>query len=485
MILFCPFANMQQDMLAATVLEVFAGGAAGPGKSLTLLVDGLRYIGNSKYRALILRSSFPELQELMDRADEIFPDLGGVWNENDKRWTFPSGATYEFGYLTFFAEVKRYRGQEYAFIGYDEIGDLAEERTWTFLATRCRTKDRRIPARMRCTANPGGIAHAWLRRRFIITCGEDGGRIYTDPRTGLKRRFLPGRLTENPALLANNPDYVRQIRSNPDLIVRQLEHGDWSAGTGSALDELSEAKHIVMPFSIPKHWRTWGAFDWGFRHPFAYGLFAQNEDGDVYLVDSVHGRLLLDAEIAGRIRERFLTAQEAEEQGVMNDLGALLPRFTVAGHDCWHDIKARSEHGPTTADTFARNKIPLMPANISRVSGLKNLRDYLAWRGRGKDGGDGVPQFRMFDTIGNRKVFGILESMVSDPDNIEDVLKVDADSDGNGGDDAYDMVRYALQQRPLQVKKPGERKKATPHYDAGFDRMMARATTAARGKRGF
>lgn len=472
-------------MLAAADFEVFAGGAAGPGKSDALLMDGLRYIGNGKYRALILRASFPELQELMDRADEIFPELGGVWNENDKRWTFPSGATYEFGYLTFFIETKRYRGQEYAFIGYDEIGDLAEERTWTFLATRCRTKDRRIPPRMRDTANPGGLAHSWLRRRYIVTCGEDGSRIYTDPKTGLKRRFLPGRLTENPALLANNPEYVRQIRSNPDIIVRQLEHGDWSAGTGAALDELSELKHFCEPFIIPAHWRTWGAFDWGFRHPFAYGLFAQDEDGNVYLVDSVHGRLLLDEEICDRIREQFTGFSAGRFSASVDTERGMLPRFSVAGLDCWHDIKARSEHGPTTADTFAKNKIPLMPANVSRVAGLKNLRNYFAWRGKGKDGADGEPQFRMFDTPGNRRVYACLESMVSDPDNQEDVLKLDADSDGNGGDDAYDCLRYGLQQRPLQVKAPEVKKRRDPHYDAGFDRLMAKASTAGRGRRGF
>lgn len=484
MILFLPFAGMQEQLLACTEFEAFAGGAAGPGKSLALLVDGLRYIGHKSYRALILRSSYPELQELMDRADEIFPDLGGIWNENDKRWTFPSGATYEFGYLTFFAEVKRYRGQEYAYVGYDEIGDLAEERTWTFLATRCRTKDRRIPPRVRCTANPGGIAHAWLRRRFIVTCGEDGRRVFVDPKTGLRRRFLPGRLTENPALLANNPDYVKQIRSNPDIIVRQLEHGDWNAGTGAALDELSESRHIIPAIPIPKHWRTWGAFDWGFRHPFAYGLFAQNEDGDVYLVDSVHGRLLLDEEIVSRIAEHFKALVLEGAAGVTLTLGNMLPRFTVAGHDCWHDIKARSESGPTTADTFAKAKIPLMRANISRVSGLKNLRSYLAWRGKGVGGGEGTPRFRMFDTPGNRKVFGVLESMVSDPDNQEDVLKLDADSDGSGGDDAYDMVRYSLQQYPIQVKAP-EVRRHDPQYDSGFDRMMARATAAGRTRRGF
>jgi hypothetical protein len=64
------------------------------------------------------------------------------------------------------------------------------------------------------------------------------------------------------------------------------------------------------------------------------------------------------------------------------------------------------------------------------------------------------------------------------------VLKLDADSDGSGGDDAYDMVRYSLQQYPMQVKAP-EVRRHDPQYDSGFDRMMARATAAGRTRRGF
>jgi hypothetical protein len=39
--------------------------------------------------------------------------------------------------------------------------------------------------------------------------------------------------------------------------------------------------------------------------------------------------------------------------------------------------------------------------------------------------------------------------MMHDPDNVEDVLKVDANNgDPLSGDDAYDMIRYGLMSRP-------------------------------------
>jgi hypothetical protein len=469
-VLWCPLPAMQTELLQSAEFEVFAGGAAGPGKSECVLADGLRYIDRPTYRGLILRSSFPELRELMDRAHEVFPQLGGVWNENEKRWTFRSGATYEFGYCSVFADVQRYRGQEFGFIGYDEIGDLGDERVWTFLFSRCRSKDPLIPPRMRCTANPGGRGHTWLRKRFIEPCGVDGANVYTQRKTGLTRRFIPGRVLENPLLIRNNPTYVAQLMAQPELIRRQLLEGDWDAGAGAYFEELSDV-HLVRPFPVPPHWRTYGSFDWGFSHPFAFGLFAVDEDGGVWLIDSVHGRRLLDREIVERIKEQ---------------LGEDLPRYAVAGADCWHDIKARSESGPTTADTFAAGGLPLMRANISRIAGWKNVRNYLAWRGQGEDGGDGVPRFRMFDTPGNRKVFEVLESLIADPDNPEDVLKVDADGDGIGGDDSADMIRYGLMQRPLVAKAPEKKAQQSPHFDRAYEAHMHRVAAANRpGGRGF
>ncbi len=41
-----------------------------------------------------------------------------------------------------------------------------------------------------------------------------------------------------------------------------------------------------------------------------------------------------------------------------------------------------------------------------------------------------------------------LPSLQHDPNRPEDVLKVDADDDGNGGDDAADALRYLVATKP-------------------------------------
>jgi hypothetical protein len=84
------------------------------------------------------------------------------------------------------------------------------------------------------------------------------------------------------------------------------------------------------------------------------------------------------------------------------------------------------------------------------------MRQYVAWRGLGPNGADTTPRFRIMDTPGNRRVFDQIQAMVTDPDHLEDVLKVDADEYGDGGDDAYDCCRMGLAARPLRGREPPE-----------------------------
>jgi hypothetical protein len=42
------------------------------------------------------------------------------------------------------------------------------------------------------------------------------------------------------------------------------------------------------------------------------------------------------------------------------------------------------------------------------------------------------------------RLLGTLPMLLSNPNSPEDVLKVDSDDDGEGGDDPYDGARYGL-----------------------------------------
>lgn len=431
-----PHAGPQTRFLQSTAFEALYGGAAGGGKTDCLLYGGLRQVEFPDARVLFLRGSFPELQEVLDRAHGIFPRLGAEWSSESKRYTFASGARYEFGYGETFEEVQRYLGQEYTSIRYDEIGRVAEERVAIFLISRIRSKNPHIRLEFRASANPGGPGHGWLKRRYVIPCGRDGSTRYVDAETGLDRAYVPARLADNPSL---SEQYRRQLMLLPELLRKQLLEGDWEAGEGLALPALNRVVHLTPPFSVPRHWPVWLSHDWGFAHPASTGLFVTDEQGVTYLLDSIHSRQRTPREITADVRD-LLKRHGYDFPDVV---------YTVAGHDCWQDRRARGETVPTVAQQYSQGGWFVKKASISRVAGLQNLRDYLDWHE--PDGKVKQPQLRICHTASNLRLFECLESMVVDPDHPEDALKIDADRYGQGGDDDYDMLRYGLASRPMRA----------------------------------
>jgi len=168
-VIFHPNEGPQTDFLAAGEKDVLYGGAAGGGKSYAMLVDPLRYAHRKAHRALILRRSMPELREMIDKSRELYPQAfpGAKFREVEKLWNFPSGAKVEFGFLERDADVYRYQGQAYSWIGFDEITHLPTEFSWNYLASRLRTTDPEIETYLRCTANPGGVGSHWVKKRYI------------------------------------------------------------------------------------------------------------------------------------------------------------------------------------------------------------------------------------------------------------------------------------------------------------------------------
>ncbi len=441
-----PNSKPQTEFCASTETEVLYGGAKGCAKSDAILFAALGQIHLDRYKALILRQTFPEVQELIDRSQRSFPSMANPpkWAGDLKRWTFAGGGILQFGYCKTKDEVQRYHGQEWAYIGFDEVGDVQDERVWVMLMAENRCPNPEVIRMMRGTANPGKPGHPWIKRRFIDKCGKKGETIYKyrykmpgGMEANLTRRFIPARVTDNP-VYANDATYMAHLFSLPEMLRRQLLYGDWDAGFGMALDELNEDVHVVKQFRIPPNWIQFGAFDWGFSHPWVFGHYAVNEDGVVFKVNTYSGRLQSDRLIAEAINHHVNVA----------DL-----RYIVAGHDCWaHHGARRDDTTPSTEERFAQQDIYLTRASIARYAGLRNFREQVAYKGRNA-GGDGEPNFYMMDTPGNMKCFENLQNIIINPEDPEDALKVSADPiTGEGGDDFYDETRYALASRPGRAK---------------------------------
>lgn len=208
----------QGVFLAHPAREIMYGGAAGGAKSSALLMAALQYVDVPEYSALLLRRSYSDLSlpgAIMDRAKEWLIGTGARWQDRDKRWTFPSGATLTFGYLENSNDRYRYQGAEFTFIGFDELTQF-QEADYRYLFSRLRrlaTGD--VPIRMRSASNPGGIGHEWVRQRFLVE-GRSAGRW-----------FIPAKLNDNPYLDAT--EYRMSLTELDPVTRAQLLNGDWTA----------------------------------------------------------------------------------------------------------------------------------------------------------------------------------------------------------------------------------------------------------------
>ena len=166
------------------------------------------------YAAILFRRTFADLalpQALMARAHEWLQGTDAHWNERDKTWTFPSGATLTFGYLASENDKYRYQSAEFQFIGFDELTQFTESQ-YTYLFSRLRRKAGVVvPLRMRSASNPGGAGHAWVFERFVV---PGSGRV-----------FVPAGLADNPHI--DRAEYERSLSELDDTTRQQLLEGLW------------------------------------------------------------------------------------------------------------------------------------------------------------------------------------------------------------------------------------------------------------------
>jgi terminase large subunit-like protein len=163
-IVWRPNPGPQSHFLATTVYEALYGGQAGGGKSEGLLMGAAAFVGEPSYRGLILRRTFGDLAQLIERSQVLYRLRGGSYNKTDHLWTFPSGATIEFGHCEHDDDRFKYQGRQYSFLGIDEL-TLLSKVVYTYLLSRLRSVAG-LAIFVRCSANPGGPGHDWVFERW-------------------------------------------------------------------------------------------------------------------------------------------------------------------------------------------------------------------------------------------------------------------------------------------------------------------------------
>ena len=231
---YIPHAPTPRQLAFLDVVEDEAlfGGAAGGGKSDALLMCALRHVHVPGYSAIVFRRTYTDLAlpgAIMDRSHHWLGGTDASWNSVDKRWTFPSGATIQFGYLDTDRDKYRYQSAEFTGVFFDELTQFPES-SYLYMQSRLRRpKGFVVQPHARSASNPGGIGHDWVHRRFVAPAA-------TYP-------FVPSTLADNPHIDAD--DYRTRLRKLDSNTRAQLLDGKWIRDGQGLMYRFTPERNLV------------------------------------------------------------------------------------------------------------------------------------------------------------------------------------------------------------------------------------------------
>ncbi|MBU5419772.1 phage terminase large subunit [Acetanaerobacterium sp. MSJ-12] len=438
----------------SAAFEVLYGGAAGGGKTKAIameaLVDALEHPGVHSY---LFRRTYPELRDtLLREVMESLPPGMGNLRQTTHDLELPNGSVLHFRHCRSMADCYRYQGAEINRLYIDELTHFTEGE-YNYLKTRLRAKaSLGVSPRVRCTANPGGVGHAWVRARFIDPMPPGEVRAFggKDGRgqAGQTRQYIPATVADNPHLAAG---YREELEQKPPALRRALLLGDWNAFEGQVFEEFRDDaagyrsrrfSHVIDPFDLPAGWPIYRGFDWGYTRPFSVGYWAKSPDGVLYRFFEIYGCRPGEADRGLRMDPRTVARQVAAFEREN-----LAGRRMVGVADPSIFDESRGEDGCVAA-LFAREGLYFEKGDNRRLPGKMQLHARLRFDEQGLAG------LYVFSCC--RAFIRTLPALCYDPLRPEDV-------DSDQEDHVYDEARYVCMANPLYTPPPP----AAPHPPGG------------------
>lgn len=400
---------------------------------------------------MFFRRRFKQLEEVVARTGQIFPQIGAKYNQQKAEWLMPGGGRLKFRYLEKDSDAQEYQGHNYSRVYVEEATNFPSPAPINLLRGTLRSA-RGVPVGMRLTGNPGGPGHHWVKARYI-TPAPLGWKVLEENFTGLdgktltlERVFIPSKISDNLLLMQNDPFYVARLRqAGSEALIKAWLEGNWDLVDGAFFDVWDENKHVLRTRDwlpcIPRHSLRFRAFDHGYAKPFSVGWYVVS-DGTWGLPD---GALLKYKEwygCNGKPNEGLKMTSDLVAKGVLsrqillNDEGQYEPEpvaFGVADPSIF--IR---DGGPSIAETMAACGLSWRHADNKRVPGWAEVRRRL-------NGEGGKPLLYFLDCCEDSiRTVPTLQVDENDPE----------DLDTEGEDHAADELRYACMGRPWVEYKP-------------------------------
>jgi phage terminase large subunit len=436
------------------------GGARGGGKSFGVRLKAVMLcLIHAGIKIMIVRKSYTELtanhiKPLKDLLKCNSNQEIASYNDSKKEMRFPNGSEIIFRYCDSEKDVDRYQGTEVDILFLDEATQLSEDQIKKLCA--CVRGVNGFPKRTYYTMNPGGKSHGYIKRLFIDRKYEHGE--YPE-----NYSFIQSLVTDNKALMESNPEYIKELEALPPKLRQAWLEGRWDVFEGAFFEEfrttpepqmchdagITEEEaliehrwtHVIKPFDIPKDWKIYRSYDFGYGKPFSICWYAVDYENRAYMILELYG-------CTGTANEgvRWTAAQQFDKVvEIEREHPYLKGRriHGVADPSIWDGSK-----GISVAEEAEKRQLWFDKGINDRIAGWMQVHERL------KFDENGYAMLYIFENC--KDAIRTLPLMMYDEHKAEDL---DTDLE----DHIADSLRYFCMMRPIAPRKIEEKKK--PMYD--------------------
>jgi len=263
-----PQEGYQMSFLSSSADIAIGGGAAGVGKTYSLLLENLRHKDVPGFGVVCFRRTTPQIKAegaLWDTSMTIYNQAGGKPRESSLEWDF-GASKVKFSHLEYDKNMYDWQGSQIPLIEFDELTHFPKK-MFFYLLTRNRSVCGVNPY-VRATCNPdpdswvAEFIEWWIdqetglpiperdgKLRYLIVDGDNyiwgdskeeaiqkGWHILEDVvnKSGINPNefvksvtFISGSIYDNKELLKTNPAYLGNLLAQDSATQAALLHGNW------------------------------------------------------------------------------------------------------------------------------------------------------------------------------------------------------------------------------------------------------------------
>ena len=263
-----PQEGYQMDFLSTAADIAIGGGAAGVGKTFSLLLEPLRNKDVEGFGSVIFRRTSPQIRNeggLWDTSQQLYNLVGAQPKESVLTWDF--GITkLKFSHLQHENDIYDYQGAQIPFLAFDELTHFTKK-MFFYMLTR-NGSGCGVNPYVRATCNPdpdswlADFLEWWIDQETGFPIPERAGKLrymvvdgdkiiwgdsadeviqkawyILEPvvkKAGINPKdlvksvtFIPGDIYDNKKLLETNPAYLGNLMAQDEATKAALLHSNW------------------------------------------------------------------------------------------------------------------------------------------------------------------------------------------------------------------------------------------------------------------